>query len=40
MLMPVGRHGDVREARHAGVLLCLSKPVRQSALYNGLLERR
>ncbi|HEV7800911.1 MAG TPA: response regulator [Burkholderiales bacterium] len=38
MLMPVGRHSDVREARHAGVLLCLSKPVRQSALYNGLLS--
>jgi two-component system sensor histidine kinase/response regulator len=38
MLMPVGRHGDVREARHAGVTLCLSKPVRQSALYNGLLS--
>ena len=37
MLMPVGRHGDVRGARKAGVLLCLSKPVRQSALYNGLL---
>jgi PAS domain S-box-containing protein len=38
MLMPVGRHGDTREARQAGVLLCLSKPVRQSALYNGLLN--
>ena len=38
MLMPVGRHGDVREARQAGVMLCLSKPVRQSALYNGLLS--
>ena len=38
MLMPVGRHGDVREARQAGVLLCLSKPVRQSALHNGLLS--
>ncbi len=37
MLMPVGRHGDMRELRQAGVLLCLSKPVRQSALYNGLL---
>jgi CheY-like chemotaxis protein len=38
MLMPVGRHGDVREARKAGVLLSLSKPVRQSALYNGLIN--
>jgi CheY-like chemotaxis protein len=38
MLMPVGRHGDVRDARQAGVLLCLSKPVRQSALYNGLMN--
>jgi two-component system sensor histidine kinase/response regulator len=38
MLMPVGRHADVREARHAGVRLCLSKPVRQSALYNGLVS--
>jgi CheY-like chemotaxis protein len=38
MLMPVGRHGDMREARQAGVLSCLSKPVRQSALYNGLLN--
>ncbi|HEV7800874.1 MAG TPA: response regulator, partial [Burkholderiales bacterium] len=38
MLMPVGRHGDVRDARQAGVMLCLSKPVRQSALYNGLLS--
>jgi two-component system, sensor histidine kinase and response regulator len=37
MLMPVGRHGDQREARQAGVLMCLSKPVRQSALYNSLL---
>ncbi|MDB5866213.1 MAG: signal transduction histidine kinase, partial [Betaproteobacteria bacterium] len=37
MLMAVGRHGDVREARQAGVILCLSKPVRQSALYDGLL---
>ncbi len=37
MLMPEGRHGVVREARQAGVLLCVSKPVRQSALYNGLL---
>jgi PAS domain S-box-containing protein len=38
MLMPVGRHGDVRDARHAGVMLCLSKPVRQSAFYDGLLS--
>ncbi|MDB5902472.1 MAG: hypothetical protein JWM26_1350 [Betaproteobacteria bacterium] len=38
MLMPVGRHGDVRDARQAGVMLCLSKPVRQSALYDGLLS--
>jgi PAS domain S-box-containing protein len=38
MLMPVGRHGDVRDVRQAGVMLCLSKPVRQSALYDGLLS--
>jgi CheY-like chemotaxis protein len=36
MLTPVGRHAD--EAREAGALLCLSKPVRQSVLYNGLLN--
>lgn len=38
MLMPVGRHGDMREARRAGVAMCLSKPVRQSALYNALVN--
>jgi CheY-like chemotaxis protein len=38
MLMPVGRHGDIREARQAGIAVCLSKPVRQSALYNGLVS--
>ena len=38
MLMPVGRHGDIREVRHAGVSMCLSKPVRQSALYDCLVS--
>ncbi|MES2561921.1 MAG: response regulator, partial [Pseudomonadota bacterium] len=37
MLMPVGRQADVRDAHEAGAVLCLSKPVRQSALYDGLL---
>jgi PAS domain S-box-containing protein len=37
ILMPVGRPADVRDAHEAGVALCLSKPVRQSALYDGLL---
>ena len=38
MLMPVGRQGDIREVRHAGVRMCLSKPVRQSALYDCLVN--
>jgi len=38
MLMPVGRQGDIREVRHAGVRMCLSKPVRQSALYDCLVS--
>jgi CheY-like chemotaxis protein len=37
MLMPVGRHGDAREARQAGIAMCLSKPVRQSALFDCLV---
>jgi CheY-like chemotaxis protein len=36
MLMSVGRHRSAAEAREAGVALCISKPVRQSALYSGL----
>ena len=38
MLLPVGRQGDSREVRHAGVRMCLSKPVRQSALYDCLVS--
>jgi two-component system sensor histidine kinase/response regulator len=38
VLMPVGRLGDARDARHAGVALCLSKPVRQSAFFDGLMS--
>jgi CheY-like chemotaxis protein len=38
MLMPVGRHGDVNEARQAGISMCLSKPVRQSALLDCLVS--
>ena len=37
MLIPVGRHGDTREARQAGIDVYLSKPVRQSALYDSLV---
>jgi PAS domain S-box-containing protein len=37
MLMPVGRHGDMNEARQAGIAMCLSKPVRQSALHDCLV---
>jgi PAS domain S-box-containing protein len=37
VLTSVGRHGDATPARDAGVALCLAKPVRQGALYNGLL---
>jgi PAS domain S-box-containing protein len=38
MLTPVGRQGDLREVRQAGVKMCLSKPVRQSALYDCLVS--
>ncbi|MGZ8230349.1 MAG: response regulator, partial [Burkholderiales bacterium] len=38
MLMPVGRHGDARDARQAGITMCLSKPVRQSALFDCLVS--
>ena len=37
MLMPVGRQIDIREVRQAGVRTCLSKPVRQAALYDCLV---
>jgi two-component system, sensor histidine kinase and response regulator len=37
MLLPVGRLADMREAREAGVLACVAKPVRQSALYDALV---
>jgi len=38
MLTPVGRHTDVREVRQAGVRVSLPKPVRQSALYDGIVS--
>jgi PAS domain S-box-containing protein len=38
MLMPVGRQADLRDVRQAGVRLCVSKPVRQSALYDCLVS--
>jgi CheY-like chemotaxis protein len=38
MLMPVGRQADLRDVRQAGVRLCVSKPVRQSALYDCLVR--
>jgi PAS domain S-box-containing protein len=38
MLMPVGRHGEMREARHAGIHACVSKPVRQCTLYECVLN--
>jgi signal transduction histidine kinase/CheY-like chemotaxis protein len=37
MLTSVGLRGDAAEARHAGVNAYLSKPVRQSDLYNALI---
>jgi PAS domain S-box-containing protein len=37
MLIPIGPHVDLREARYAGVQMCLTKPVRQSALYDCLV---
>ena len=38
MLTPVGNHTMIREARKAGLDACLVKPVRQSALYNTLVN--
>ena len=38
MLAPVGRHGEMEDARHAGVDACLAKPVRQTALYECLVS--
>jgi PAS domain S-box-containing protein len=37
MLMPMGRHIDLREMRSGGFDMCLTKPVRQSALYDCLV---
>ena len=37
MLIPIGPYVDLREARYAGVQMCLTKPVRQSALYDCLV---
>ncbi len=36
-LMPIAQHEEVRKAREAGVRACVSKPVRQSALYNAFV---
>lgn len=38
MLAPVGNHAVVQEARGAGLDACLIKPVRQSALYDALVN--
>ena len=38
MLVPVGIHTIIQEARAAGIDSCLVKPVRQSALYDALVE--
>ena len=38
MLTPVGNHAMIHEARTAGLDACLVKPVRQSALYNALVN--
>jgi CheY-like chemotaxis protein len=37
MLLPVGRQTEMREAREAGVCGFVTKPVRQSALYDALV---
>jgi len=37
MLMPIAQHEELRKARDAGVRACVSKPVRQSALYNAFV---
>ena len=36
LLIPVGRHAEMEAARQAGIEHCLSKPVRESALYDCL----
>ena len=38
MLAPVGNHAVLQEARTAGLDACLVKPVRQSALYDALVN--
>ena len=38
LLMLTGLSGDPAEARKAGISFCLSKPVRQSQLYNALID--
>jgi PAS domain S-box-containing protein len=38
MLAPVGNHAAIQEARNAGLDTCLVKPVRQSALYDALVN--
>jgi len=38
MLTSAGQYGDVEAARQAGIEVYLSKPVRQSELYNGLMS--
>jgi signal transduction histidine kinase/CheY-like chemotaxis protein len=37
LLTSVGIRGDVHLAREAGIRICLTKPVRQTDLYNGLV---
>jgi two-component system, sensor histidine kinase and response regulator len=38
MLTPVGNHALLKDARHAGIDACLVKPVRQSDLYENLVQ--
>ena len=38
MLAPVGNHAVIQEARSAGLDACLVKPVRQSSLYDALVN--
>ncbi len=37
MLTSIGGYGNAEEVRKAGILVCLTKPIRQSRLYNALL---